>query len=177
VAYTTEPLAEDLVVAGPASLDLWLSSTATDTDIQATLTEVRPDGQETYVQRGWLRASHRAEDPERSTEVRPYQTHLQADAAPLTPGEVVDARVELFPTGQVFRKGSSLRVYVEAPTLFSGLWGFVSLPVPAVNTIVTGESSIALPLIDGFEAPTPEPSCAALDNQPCRDNPFPVPAR
>jgi putative CocE/NonD family hydrolase len=175
--FTTPPLEHDLAWLGTGSVDLRLSSTAPDTDLEVLVSQVRPDGQEVYVQRGWLRASHRAEDPERSTEVRPYQTHLQADAAPLTPGEVVDARVELFPTGQVFRKGSSLRVYVEAPTLFSGLWGFVSLPVPAVNTIVTGESSIALPLIDGFEAPTPEPSCAALDNQPCRDNPFPVPAR
>src|SRR5581483_7833252 len=65
VSYTTPPLKHDLVVAGPASLDLWLSSTASDTDLQATITEVRPDGQEEYVQRGWLRASHRKLDPRR----------------------------------------------------------------------------------------------------------------
>jgi putative CocE/NonD family hydrolase len=175
--FTTPPLERDLAWLGTGSVDLKLSSTAPDTDLEVLVSQVRPDGQEVYVQRGWLRASHRAEDPERSTAVRPYQTHLLDDVQPLTPGEVVDARVELFPTGQVFRRGSSLRISVEAPTLFSGLWGFAGLPVPAVNTIAIGESSIALPVIDGFEAPTPEPSCAALDNQPCRENALPVPAR
>ena len=81
VAYTSPPLRKDMVVAGPASLDVWLASTATDTDLEATVTEVRPDGQETYVQRGWLRASHRKLDPARSTRLRPTQTHLRGDAA------------------------------------------------------------------------------------------------
>ena len=67
VAYTSAPLGRDLVVGGPGSLDLWLSSTATDTDLQATVTEVRSDGQEVYVQRGWLRASQRKLDRRAST--------------------------------------------------------------------------------------------------------------
>ena len=37
----------DVMVVGPASLDLRLSSSARDTDLQATLSEVRPDGRET----------------------------------------------------------------------------------------------------------------------------------
>ena len=52
---------------GPSSLDLRLRSSARDTDLQVTLSEVRPDGQETYVQNGWLRASHRHLDARRST--------------------------------------------------------------------------------------------------------------
>jgi len=31
LVYTTEPLDHDVVLAGPASLDLWLSSTASST--------------------------------------------------------------------------------------------------------------------------------------------------
>ena len=50
----------DVTVIGNASVDLWLKSTAPDTDIQVTITEVRPDGKEMYVQNGWLRASDRA---------------------------------------------------------------------------------------------------------------------
>ena len=38
----------------------WITSTTPDTDIEVTITEVRPDGNEVYVQSGWLRASHRA---------------------------------------------------------------------------------------------------------------------
>ena len=64
VRLTTPPLAEDLELLGPGSVDLWLESTLPDTDLQVSLVEVRPDGQELYVQRGWLRASRRAEDPD-----------------------------------------------------------------------------------------------------------------
>ena len=49
----------DVVVAGDARLDLRISASAGDTDLQVTLSEIRPDGAETYVQNGWLRASHR----------------------------------------------------------------------------------------------------------------------
>ncbi|MDX6642135.1 MAG: uncharacterized protein QOD76_97, partial [Solirubrobacteraceae bacterium] len=54
LAYTTPKLADDAELLGPASVDLWLQSTATDTNLQTTITEVRPDGQEVYVARGWL---------------------------------------------------------------------------------------------------------------------------
>src|SRR5262245_56628547 len=62
LAYTTPPLAGTAEFFGSGSADLWVSSTAPDTDLQITLSEVRPDGQELYVSRGWLRASHRALD-------------------------------------------------------------------------------------------------------------------
>ena len=58
-------------MVGSGSADLWIASSETDTDLQVTLTEVRPDGKETYVQSGWLRASKRALDEERSTELQP----------------------------------------------------------------------------------------------------------
>src|SRR4029079_6809541 len=67
VSYTTEPLKQDATALGTGSLDLWMASTAVDTDLQVTLTEVRPDGQEEYVQAGWLRASHRKLDEAQST--------------------------------------------------------------------------------------------------------------
>ncbi|MFM7508601.1 MAG: CocE/NonD family hydrolase, partial [Actinomycetota bacterium] len=60
LGYVTTPLAEDLLVAGGGSLDLRLSASAEDTDLQVTLSEVRPDGRETYLTSGWLRASQRA---------------------------------------------------------------------------------------------------------------------
>ncbi|MBI3118735.1 MAG: CocE/NonD family hydrolase, partial [Candidatus Hydrogenedentes bacterium] len=57
--FTSSPLAQDTVLLGPASADLYIASTAVDTDFEVTLSEVRPDGYETFVQQGWLRASHR----------------------------------------------------------------------------------------------------------------------
>src|SRR5207253_10181489 len=115
LACPSPPLTKDMTTVGSASLDHWLASTAVDTDLQVTLSEVRPDGQEEYVQTGWLRASHRKLDPAQSTPTRPYQTHQEGDQALLVPGQPVSLRVEVFPFGHVFRAGSRIRVWIEGP--------------------------------------------------------------
>ncbi len=53
------PLGEDLTLAGPASADLWIRSSTPEADIGVTLSEVRPDGKEVYIQSGVLRGSMR----------------------------------------------------------------------------------------------------------------------
>lgn len=181
-SFTTAPFAADTLLTGTASADLWMSSTAPDTDLEVMLTELRPDGHggwlEEYVQKGWLRASQRALDPSQSTALRPYQTHQLADVSPLVPGVAVPVRVEIFPFSQLLRAGERLRVTIEAPSLLPELWGFAALPAPAENTIYTDPlhpSSLALPLAAipaGFTFP-PEKDCTAdgnhaIVNQPCR---------
>ena len=116
-----------VVVAGSASADLWIRSSATDTDIEATLTEVRPDGQEVFIQSGWLRASHRQLDPARSTELVPFHTHQAEDAEPLPAGQYTPVRIELFPFAHVIRPGSQLRLNIEAPGGNQPFWLSVSL--------------------------------------------------
>lgn len=177
LAYTSQPLEQDMVLFGPASLDVWLTSTATDTDVQVTITELRPDGMETYVQRGWLRASHRKLDPELSTRTRPYHTHARTDAAPLAPGEPELLRVEVFPFAHAFREGSRLRVWIDAPTSRTGLWGFAYHPEPAINTIYYGagySSKLVVGVIERQAAEGPLPACDTLVNQPCRLDPLGV---
>ena len=41
------------------SLDVWVKTRAKDVDLEATVSDVRRNGREVYVQSGWLRASHR----------------------------------------------------------------------------------------------------------------------
>jgi hypothetical protein len=172
VAYTSAPFTEDTVLLGSASVDLWLASTAPDTDLQVTLTEIRPDGQEMYVQKGWLRASHRAEDAAASTELRPVQTHAMDDYEPLVPGTPTPMRIEIFPFGHVIRAGSKVRVWIEAPTLLPELWGFAFLPIPAVNLVyhdAEHPSSLVLPVVNGVPLGSPGfPECGSLIRQPCR---------
>ena len=67
----SEPLAADTVMLGTGSVDVWLQSTAPDVDLEVTISEVRPDGKETYVQSGWLRASYRKLDAAKSTDLHP----------------------------------------------------------------------------------------------------------
>ncbi|MGH2883831.1 MAG: CocE/NonD family hydrolase C-terminal non-catalytic domain-containing protein, partial [Solirubrobacteraceae bacterium] len=179
VAFTTPPLSHDTEFFGSGSANIWLSSTAPDTDLQITLTEVRPDGQEVYIARGWLRASHRALDPARSTATAPYQTDQQADARPLALGVPTYMRVQLWPFDYVFRKGSSLRLWIDAPTGETGGWSFNFTPTPAINTIYADAqhpSAIVLGYLPGGQAQAPLPQCNTVLNQPCRANQTPVPA-
>lgn len=180
VRLTTPPLAHDLEVLGPGSVDLWLSSTLPDTDLQVSLVEVRPDGQELYVQRGWLRASRRSEDPSRSTDTRPFHQHTADTVESLVPGQVTPLRIELWPVGHVFRAGSALRLYVEAPVGFTGFRQFEVLPTPGINTLHVGPDTptrlVLSRVVDSEGAPGPLPACGALANQACRPSPAVPPA-
>jgi hypothetical protein len=174
VAYETDPLTETLVMAGSASVDLWLKSTAADTDVQVTLSEVRPDGKESYVQSGWLRASHRKVDPLQSTILRPVQSHLESDAAPLPPGQFAETRVEMFPFAHVFRAGSRLRILIDAPGATRPRWKFDVLRpdetvINSIGRSVAAASRIVLPVLPGIAAPAAYPPCPSLRLQPCRD--------
>jgi putative CocE/NonD family hydrolase len=173
--WTSDALTQDTTLLGSASLDLWLTSTAPDTDLQVTLTEVRPDGKEMYLQKGWLQASQRKLDPSRSTALRPYQTHQQADVATLTPTTPVLARVEVFPFGALLRKGSRLRVWVEAPTVLPELWAFADYPGGAVNTVLHDAdhpSRLVLPVVPNDPGRhSAYPSCDTLVREPCRTDP------
>ncbi|MCU1456190.1 MAG: putative hydrolase, CocE/NonD family, partial [Actinomycetia bacterium] len=173
VGYTTPPLPRDTVVVGPGSVDLWLKSTARDTDLEVTLTEVRPDGKETYVQSGWLRASQRALDPGGTTDLAPRHTHLKRDAAPLPKNKYTLSRVELPGMGHAFRSGSRIRITVQAPGGNRPRWSFTAQPAKGIvmNSIardVKHASSIALPVVSSVPIPTRLPACGSLRGEPCR---------
>jgi predicted acyl esterase len=173
LAYTTAPLTQDTAVIGNASVDLWLKSTAQDTDVQVTITEVRPDGTEMFVQNGWLRASMRKLAPD-ATELRPTHTFTEADAAPLPAGQWSSVRVEVFPFAHVFRKGSRIRVIIDAPGASRPRWKFQALPaqVGEKNMVSVGgvqnSSSIVLPVVAGVKVVGGIPPCPSLRGQPCR---------
>ncbi|MFM1751261.1 MAG: hypothetical protein RL119_223 [Actinomycetota bacterium] len=169
--FTTEPLTENLVLIGPSSADLWISSDAADTDLEVTISEIRADGSEVYVQSGWLRASHRALDDSESPELRPTHTHLESDSAPLVPGEITPVRVEIFPVAHPFRKGSRLRITIDAPGGNRPVWQFRTISAGENVTIAhdaTYPSSIVLSIVRDLEVPSGDSACGALRGQPCR---------
>lgn len=173
LAYLSAPLTTNMVMLGPGSVDLWLRSSAADVDLEVTLSEVRPDGKETYVQSGWLRASQRALDPAASTVLEPVQTHTQADVAPLPAGKFSLVRIPIFPFGHAFRAGSRIRISVQAPGGNRPLWAFDALPAHGRVTTEVAYSNVqpsrvVLPVLNGASVPTPLPACPALRGQPCR---------
>jgi uncharacterized protein len=160
-------------MAGSGSVDLWIAADAVDVDLQVTLSEVRPDGQEMLVQSGWLRASHRALDERRSSELLPLHTHLEADAVPLPAGKFTHVRVALFPVAHVFREGSRIRLSVEAPGGDRAIWSFETPPTGGgvlneISATAAGPSRLVLPVVGGVTPPPELPPCPGLRGQPCR---------
>ena len=171
VAYITDPLPAPVSILGNSSVDLWVESTAPDTDLQVTLTEVRPDGTERYVQNGWLRANARKLDDANSTELLPRHTGLETDAAPLPAGEFSSVRVELFPVAYTFRAGSQIRISVEAPGGDRPEWTFLTPAGGEVNSIghsIGRPSRIVLPVVPTVALPAAPAPCPSLRSEPCR---------
>ncbi|MCC6848605.1 MAG: CocE/NonD family hydrolase [Deltaproteobacteria bacterium] len=173
VAYATAPLAADTTIVGEGAVDLFLRSSASDTDVQVTLTEIRPDGLETYVQSGWLRASHRKLARKGNTRTEVRQTHLAGDAELLPAGQFTKMRVGLFAVGHTFRAGSRIRLSLEAPGGDRTRWAFDTFDT---NGMVTNDvnysrgysSRLVLPVVRRAQAPAGLPPCPGLRGQPCR---------
>lgn len=174
VSWVTPPLADDVVVVGGGAVDLWLQSSAPDTDLQVTVSEVRPDGQEVFVQNGWLRASYRKLDAKKSTPLTPYPSARKADLAPLPAGEWAEVHVPLYAQGHAYRKGSRLRISIEAPGGDQPQWEFQTLQpkgqvIDQIAISPTMPSRVLLPVVTGAKVPTPLPtSCPGLRGEPCR---------
>ncbi|MGZ6910053.1 MAG: CocE/NonD family hydrolase [Acidimicrobiia bacterium] len=174
LAYLSDPLAKTTTMAGTGSVDLWVSSTATDNDVQVTLSEVLPDGQERYVQNGWLKLSHRKVDSERSTDLNPVHTDEAADMRPLVPGQLVKARVALFPFAHQFRAGSRIRITIQAPGGDRPEWKFDTAATGGnVLNVVAHDadhpSRVVLPVLpNGPNLGATAAPCPSLRAQPCR---------
>ena len=110
----------DLEVTGPIVLKLFASSTAIDTQFIVKLSDQNPQDDAarksgaqpsfTPVSKGWLKASHREKDLQRSTDMRPFYTH--ANPQPLTPGEIYQFDIEVLPVSYVFKKGHRIRLEI-----------------------------------------------------------------
>jgi len=186
LSYLTPPLTSNTVVIGTGSVDLWLQSTQPDTDLQVTVSEVRPDGKEVFVQDGWLRASDRKLTAT-STPLDAAPTYHPSDVAPLAAGRWTEVRVPLYYEGHAYRAGSRIRITIEAPGGDQPQWAFAVLTPsgPVTDTVAYGPtmtSSLVLPVVPGVSVPTPLPACPGLRGEPCRtyqplaDTPGPAPS-
>ena len=105
LVFQTEPLEEDLEVTGELEARLWVSSSAVDTDFTAKLIDVYPSsddfpaGFDLNLSDGIVRTRFR-ESLTRET--------------PMTPGQVYQLTVALYPTANVFKRGHRLRVDVSS---------------------------------------------------------------
>jgi len=125
LTYSTEPLQDDLDVAGPLRMTLYASSSAVDTDFVVRLTDVFPDGRAIQLQAGALRTRYR--DP-------------AGEPSFLEPGRVYQLEIDMWATANRFMAGHRLRIDISSADFpkfdrNTNRAGEPGGPVPARQTI------------------------------------------
>jgi uncharacterized protein len=121
VTFLAAPMTAATELTGPSAVKLFVSSSTEDADLFVVLRVFAPDMKEvvfqgaidphTPIAQGWLRASHRKLDPDRSLPYRPYHRHDEKQ--PLTPGVPVELEIELWPTSIVVPAGHRLGLSIR----------------------------------------------------------------
>jgi len=123
--FVSEPLTEDLEIAGYIKAGLFVASTSEDMEVHMNVRVFDEDGDEVIYPAftsmepnlplgfGSMKVSHRALDPERSREDLPVYQHTKEAWAPLNPGEIVEIEVGTFPTSALIRKGWRIQLEID----------------------------------------------------------------
>jgi predicted acyl esterase len=121
LTYLTPTLQEDTEITGPMAAKLFVSSSTIEADLFLTVRVFSPDLSEvtfqgaldphTPIAQGWLRASHRKLDPDRTLDYRPFHTHDEIQK--LTPGEVYELDIEIWPSCIVVPKGYRIALTIQ----------------------------------------------------------------
>jgi predicted acyl esterase len=181
VSYVSAPLTANTTAIGGGAVHLWVKSSTPDVDFQATVSEVRPDGNESFVQDGWLRASERKLATssknmfkQKPTELQPIPTFLASDEEPMPAGQFVPVTIPLYFEGHAYRAGSRIRVTIAAPNGTEPVWSFGQTQpeggtaTESIAFSANMPSSLTLPIVPGVSVPTALPACPSLRNEPCR---------
>ena len=123
-SYLTSPLSRNTTVIGAGAVRAWVRSSKPNVDLQATITEVRPDGKETFVQNGWVRANERKLDAQKSTLLEPVLSLRASDVSPMPANHFVQVTIPLYYEGHAYRAGSRIRVTITAPNGDQPIWSF-----------------------------------------------------
>ena len=134
--YMTDPLPSDLNVAGPISLTLHAAIDKEDTNWIVVLKDVGPDVsvvtaregerevptdlKERELTRGWLKASYRALDEDRSTDAEPFHKLTRDSIAPVKPGEIVEYRIAILATANQFKAGHRICLEITSMDVPTG---------------------------------------------------------
>jgi predicted acyl esterase len=175
LTFRSEPLTESTVIAGPITSTLHISSTSPDPELFVQLIDEAPNGDRFYLQRGMLKGTHRAYDPGMSDWVgnvlyRPFHPHTNPTA--VTPGEMNEYLIEIFPVGHVFRPGHRIVVKIHTPPAVDSFYAYVPKRVPGINTVfhdAAHPSLIMLPLqpVKPGADFGPDPACGELHEVRC----------
>ena len=140
--FTTPPFSAPYAISGPIDATIWISSSGTDAQVVATITDVDPSGASSQITAGTLVASLGAltATPCRSIVadcsvyargqlIEPWHPYTHASQVALTPGVPTQLEIEIFPTSAVIEPGHSLRLAITT--------GDFPHETPTASTIVS----------------------------------------
>lgn len=144
-------------ITGGMNLILWVSvDGANDTDFFVGVQKLDSDGKPVYfegnreenglVANGWLRASHRALDKDKSTPITPFHLHTKEEK--LSANDIVPVEIEILPSSTYFNALETIEIIIQGVDLKNSGVVHESISEGKV-TIYTGEqypSRIAFPV-------------------------------
>ena len=105
LVFATEPLAEDVEVTGPIEVQLWVASSAPDTDFTAKLIDCYPPSR-------WYPHGYALNLTDSIARLR-YRNGREKGEL-LAPGEVAELTITLYPTSNVFAAGHQIRLDISS---------------------------------------------------------------
>ena len=144
--FQTPVLDKDVVIAGPVSVDLYAATDGPDTDFEAKLVDVYPDGYEALVLDAPIRARYR-------------HGRMTDDVQMMTPGAPEKMTIDLWNTAITFEKGHRIALHITSsnsprfevnPNTGEPTGQHTMKPRVAVNTIYFDKdhpSALVLPLV------------------------------
>ena len=171
VAFETPPLRNAMTIVGPATVDLWVKSSAPVEDFQVTVTEARPNNsEEEYVTSGFLRSSNKVYLPD-STRLFTDPSYLAKYAGALSRRRYTLVKIPVDPIAHTFRPGTELRIVISAPGGDRPLWAFDTLDHGQSATVGLGgvaTSTLVVNEVTGVKSTPTLPPCGSLRGEPCR---------
>src|SRR5207237_33032 len=116
------PLEQATTVFGAGAVHAWVRSPKKNVDLQVTISEIRPDGKETFVQGGWVRANERKLDKAKSTLLEPVLSLRARDVKAMPRKRFAKVVIPLYYEGHPYRAGSKIRVRISAPNGDQPIW-------------------------------------------------------
>ncbi|MDP1540291.1 MAG: CocE/NonD family hydrolase [Moraxellaceae bacterium] len=155
--FLTPVSEEGFYINGPMQANIWVSTTAMDTNVSVRIDLIGVGGSSEPVTNGLLTASHRHVDESRSrimngVMLQPWHTYRIDTLMPVKPNEPMLIPIEIFPSAAYVPPGARLRISINSSNFPQGLQ-----PVPTLLKSVLGimtvhtdsqhPSSIVLPVV------------------------------
>jgi putative CocE/NonD family hydrolase len=115
LTWTSEPLTNDIEISGHPELTLYLSSTTSSGIVVAYLEEIDENGDGEIVTEVVQNLEYRDIQPDPPIEFKDlaYRSYDSSTRRPITPGEIMEIRVDMLPVSCIVQSGRCLRLSIH----------------------------------------------------------------